>query len=104
MSNVTTTPEDAPIDCTVELFGFPRLLAQTSEVSLVLAPRANYSDAFAALARKLPVLSGRVISADGTSLLDGYACAVNGVHFIRGATARVRPGDALVILSADAGG
>jgi len=104
MSTAKTTPEDAPIDCTVELFGLPRLLARTSEVSLVLAPRASYSDAFAALARKLPALSGRVISPDGHSLLEGHACAVNGVHFMRGATARVRPGDALVILSADAGG
>jgi molybdenum cofactor guanylyltransferase len=98
-------PETArSIDCTVELFGFPRLLAQTNEVSLVLPPRASYADAFAALGRKLPALVGRVISPDGSRLLDGYACAVNGLHVVRAATARVSPGDAIVILSADAGG
>ncbi len=90
--------------CTVELFGIARLLARTSVIALALPAAATLSDAFAALAEKLPVLVGRVISADRTRLVDGYACNVNGLAFVRTPTAVVNPGDSLVILSADAGG
>jgi len=92
------------VHCTVELFGVARLLARTSEVPLVLPAGATFSDAFAALAEKLPVLVGHVISPDRTRLVDGYACNVNGLSFVRAPTARVNPGDSIVILSADAGG
>jgi molybdopterin-guanine dinucleotide biosynthesis protein A len=108
------TPEDyaealkrwreASIPCTVELFGVARLVAQTREVALVLPPEATCAQVFAALAKKLPVLVGPVISHDRTRLIDGYACNVNGLHFVRSPTVRVNPGDNLVILSADAGG
>jgi molybdopterin-guanine dinucleotide biosynthesis protein A len=90
--------------CTVELFGIARLLARTSVIALALPAAATLSDAFAALAEKLPVLVGRVISADRTRLVDGYACNLNGLAFVRKPTAVVDPGDSLVILSADAGG
>ena len=92
------------VQCTVELFGVARMLAQTREISLALPPEATFSQLFAALAERLPVLVGRVITRDGTSLVDGYACNVNGLQFVRDATARVNPGDNIVILSADAGG
>ena len=92
------------IQCTVELFGIARLLARTSAIALALPAGATFSDAFAALAEKLPVLVGRVISADRTRLVDGYACNLNGLAFVRTPTAVVNPGDSLVILSADAGG
>ena len=90
--------------CTVELFGIARLLARTSAIALALPAGATFSDAFAALAEKLPALVGRVISADRTRLVDGYACNLNGLAFVRTPTAGVSPGDSLVILSADAGG
>ena len=90
--------------CTVELFGIARLLARTSVIALALPAAATLSDAFAALAEKLPVLVGRVISADRTRLVDGYACNLNGLAFVRTPTAGINPGDSLVILSADAGG
>jgi molybdopterin-guanine dinucleotide biosynthesis protein A len=95
---------DAPIHCTVELFGVARLVAQTREVALVLPPGATCAQVFAALADKLPVLVGRVINPDRTRLVDGYACNVNGLHFVRSPDVRVSPGDNIVILSADAGG
>jgi molybdopterin-guanine dinucleotide biosynthesis protein A len=99
-----TRPADHSIPCTVELFGIARLLARTSALALALPAGATFSDAFAALAEKLPVLVGRVISADRTRLIDGYACNRNGLAFVRTPTALVNPGDSLVILSADAGG
>jgi molybdenum cofactor guanylyltransferase len=92
------------IQCTVELFGIARLLARTSAIALALPAGATFSDAFAALGEKLPVLVGRVISADRTRLVEGYACNRNGLAFVRTPTAVVNPGDSLVILSADAGG
>ena len=92
------------IHCSVELFGVARLLARTSEVSLALPAGATFAEAFAALAEKLPVLVGQVISPDRTRLVEGYACNVNGLAFARTPTAVVNPGDSLVILSADAGG
>ena len=95
---------NASIHCTVELFGVARLLAKTKDVPLALPSDATFSQVFAALAEKLPVLVGRVISPDGARLVDGYACNVNGLGFVRTATATVNPGDNIIILSADAGG
>lgn len=94
----------ASIHCTVELFGVARLLAQTREVPLTLPAGATCSDVFAALAEHLPELAGRVITADRMSLVSGYACNVNGLHFVRTPAARINPGDKIMILSADAGG
>jgi molybdopterin-guanine dinucleotide biosynthesis protein A len=93
-----------PICCTVELFGAARLTARTRDVALVLPPGATFSQLFAALAEKLPVLVGRVISADGSRLVSGYACNVNGLEFVRSSATTVNAGDNIAILSADAGG
>ena len=106
------TPDDyadalkrwAASQCTVELFGVARLVANAREVSLALAPGATMSDVVAALADKVPALVGRVIAADRRTLVDGYACNVNGIEFIRSGAAPVESGDSVVILSADAGG
>lgn len=95
---------DDSISCTVELFGVARLTAGTRDVALVLPSKATLSQAFAALAEKLPMLVGRVISPDGTGLVSGYACNVNGLEFVRTLTATVNQGDNIAILSADAGG
>jgi molybdopterin-guanine dinucleotide biosynthesis protein A len=96
--------QDDSISCTVELFGVARMIAKTSELALALPSEATFSHVFAALAERLPMLVGRVISPDRSSLVNGYACNVNGLHFVRSATARVNPGDNIAILSADAGG
>jgi molybdopterin-guanine dinucleotide biosynthesis protein A len=98
-------PESHPsIHCTVELFGVARLLAKTKDVVLALPPEATFAHVFAALAETLPTLVGRVISPDRNRLVDGYACNVNGLGFVRTATEKVNPGDNIIILSADAGG
>jgi molybdopterin-guanine dinucleotide biosynthesis protein A len=95
---------EASVICTVELFGAVRLLAKTKEVSLALPPEATLADVYSALAVKLPILLGRVISADRTNLSSGYACNINGLNFIRTPETKVSPGDKIFILSADAGG
>jgi molybdopterin-guanine dinucleotide biosynthesis protein A len=96
--------QSLPLTCTVELFGVPRLLAKTKEVFLSLPQEATLSDVFSALAEKLPVLAGRVINAESGGLLSGYACNLNGLDFVRNPAARIKPGDKIFILAADAGG
>jgi len=95
---------DPGVTCTVELFGVARLVAKTKEASLSLPSGATLSQVYSALGAALPMLSGRVISPDGRSLLPGYACNVNGLDFVRTTTAAIRSGDRIFILSADAGG
>jgi molybdopterin converting factor small subunit len=92
------------LHCTVELFGVARLVANAKEVCLPISPQATLADALEALAEQLPVLVGRVIGADRRSLVEGYACNVNGLDFVRSAASPVHQGDSIVILSADAGG
>jgi molybdenum cofactor guanylyltransferase len=89
---------------TVELFGVARLVAKTRSISLAVPPEANLGAVLKVLATELPVLVGRVIDADCSTLVAGYACNVNGRSFVRGPSAKVNPGDKIFILSADAGG
>ena len=92
------------IECTVELFGAARLLAKTKEIALALPEGATLAQVYSVLAEKLPVLVNRVIAPDGSRLVSGYACNVNGLDFVRLPTAKVNSGDKIFILSADAGG
>ena len=91
-----------PISVSVELFGVARLVAKTKEVALSLPTDATLADVFLALAVSLPDLRGRVLSPDG--LTAGYTCNINGLDFVRSPSARIRSGDKIFILSADAGG
>jgi molybdenum cofactor guanylyltransferase len=93
-----------PVQCTVELFGMAQLLAKTKTVSLALPQDATLSQLFFALAERLPILVGRVISPEMNKLVSGCACNVNGLEFVRNPTAKVKAGDKVLILSADAGG
>ncbi len=90
--------------CTVELFGVARLVAGKREIALTVERGATIARVFASLAERVPALSGRVIVANGSALMDGYACNVNGLEFVRDITVRVKDGDRIVLLSADAGG
>jgi molybdopterin-guanine dinucleotide biosynthesis protein A len=86
----------------VELFGVPRMLAKTKSVTLELAAGATLAQVLSALAEKLPMLAGRVIGASG--LISGYTCNINGLDFVRTPNAKIKSGDKIFILSADAGG
>jgi molybdopterin converting factor small subunit len=95
---------DEPVSCTVELFGMAQMLAKTKTVSLELPEEATLSHLFSALAERLPILVGRVIAPEKNQLASGCACNVNGLEFVRNPTAKVKAGDRILILSADAGG
>jgi hypothetical protein len=60
---------DEPVSCTVELFGMAQMLAKTKTVSLALPQDATLSHLFSALAEKLPILVGRVITPEKNSSL-----------------------------------
>ncbi len=90
------------ISVSVELFGVARMLTKTRSVSLDLNHGATLAEVFSALAEKLPALVGRVLGSEG--LINGYACNINGLNFVRTPDARIRSGDKIFILSADAGG
>jgi len=93
-----------PIQCTVELFGVAQLLAKTRTIAIVLPPDATFAHLFLALARQLPILVGRVLSPEGGGLVSGCACNVNGLEFVRNPSAKIKAGDKVLILPADAGG
>jgi molybdenum cofactor guanylyltransferase len=95
---------DEPVSCMVELFGMAQLLAKTKSVSLALPQEATLSHLFYALAERFPILVGRVITPERNQLASGCACNVNGLEFVRNPTAKVKTGDRILILSADAGG
>ena len=102
--NSAQCTENAPVSCTVELFGVARLLAKTQELSLSLPPDANLTHVLLAVAQRLPVLVGRVIHPDQIGLLAGFACNINGTNFVRDPHTKIYRHDRIFILSADAGG
>lgn len=101
---ISTAVSVRSIFCTVELFGVARLRAKTKAVSLELPPSANLAQVFLALAERLPTLVGSVIAGDKESLVTGQACNVNGRDFVRDRQTKIRSGDRIFIISADAGG
>jgi molybdopterin-guanine dinucleotide biosynthesis protein A len=102
-AEIDTAPTHS-VPVTVELFGVAQLLAKTKEVPLSLPPQATLSHVCQALAAEHPVLLGRDINPDRSSLSSGYACNINGLEFVKNPNAKVNPGDKIFILSADAGG
>ena len=92
------------IACSVELYGVARLAAGTGEVALSLRPGATVRDALAALARERPALVGKVVDETDGRLLDGYTLNLNGAAFVADLGAPVEEGDAVLVLSAEAGG
>lgn len=83
---------------TIELFGTARLAAKREQVTV---QAQTLGDALRALVAVCPALDG--IICEGT-LSPHYAIALNGKHFTADPRLALSAGDALVILSAQAGG
>ena len=90
---------DNRVSVIVELYGVPRLRAgrRTCRVEA-----ASVGEAMTALASECPQLSGSVLA--GGWLLPFYRLSLNGKSFVTDPTTRLFPGDALVLIAADAGG
>ncbi len=84
---------------TVELFGIPRQRAGRAE----LAVRAGtVGELLEAVVRACPALSG-LVRADGR-LSPQYLLSLDGQRFLQEPHEPLRPGDRVLLLSADAGG
>lgn len=90
--------------CTIEFFGVARLASGVGALTFELSDGATVADAIEALRDRQPALIGRVIASDGPRLLEGHACNLNGRLFVRSMDVALNDGDAIVLLSADAGG
>lgn len=84
---------------TVEFYGVPRLRAGRAEL-IVLA--ATVGDVLDTVTRTCPALAG-VRQPDGR-LAPQYLLSVGGERFVTDMAQALRPGDRLLLLSADAGG
>jgi molybdopterin converting factor small subunit len=97
---------------TVELFGTARMKAGTRQVALELATNATMGDLTRELANQCPAIVGVALApAEGESgtliIQEGYAINRNGLEFIPSdadAPLGLMPGDALLLLSNQAGG
>jgi hypothetical protein len=84
---------------TVEFFGIPRQRAGRSE----LAVRARtVAEVLAAVAQVCPDLAG-VVSPDGR-LQGHYLLSIDGQRFVTDTHEALRPGERVLLLSADVGG
>ena len=88
----------------VELFGVPRVIAGRRDVDIAVPSEGCYGDLVAALAEVCPSLVGRAIRPDLSALEAGYVFNLNGMSFLDGSELRLNPGDALLLLSSQAGG
>jgi molybdopterin converting factor small subunit len=83
----------------VELFGIPRDRAGVAQAT---AQGAQVGDVLAELAERFPRLAETCF--DGQRLRPGYVANLNGDCFVTDPATPLKPGDSLLILSADAGG
>jgi molybdopterin converting factor small subunit len=90
---------DQPVEVTVEFYGIPRRRAGRSE--LIVTAR-TIGDVLSAVERACPRLAGLV--QPGGGLASDFLLSVNGREFAADGQRRVKPGERLLLLSADAGG
>jgi hypothetical protein len=84
---------------TVEFYGIPRQRAGRGELTVTAGPMA---DVLAAIQIACPMLVGLV---DNQGHVAGhYLLSLNGEYFVSDLGHTVKPGDRLLVLSADAGG
>jgi hypothetical protein len=84
---------------TVEFYGVPRLRAGRSELTV---RAATVAEALAAVVAACPGLAG-LCSPNGR-LAPQYVLSIDGERFLTDQAERLRPGERLLLLSADAGG
>jgi molybdopterin converting factor small subunit len=89
---------DPPL-VTVEFYGVPRARAGRAELSV---PAGTVADLLAAVERACPALAG-LRQADGRPS-PHYLLSVEGRQFVTEAGQPLRPGERVLLLSADAGG
>ena len=96
--------ESPLVSVRVELFGTPRLRSGRREVEISLPPQASREQVTHALAEACPALVGHALREDLSDLQDGYVFNRNGTSFLREWSFTFQEGDALLLLSSQAGG
>jgi hypothetical protein len=94
---VNALDESTPV--TVEFFGVPRQRAGRAELQV---SAATVADVLAAIERACPGLAG-LQRPDGR-LAPHYLLSLDGRRFVGDVSERLRPGERLLLLSADVGG
>jgi molybdopterin converting factor small subunit len=84
---------------TVEFYGIPRQRAGVAELQ---ASARTVGDLLGVVEHACPGLAG-LLRPDGR-LTPHYLLSINGQHFVNDVNELLRPGDRLLLLSADAGG
>ena len=93
----------------VEFYGIPRSRAGVQATELDVGAGASFSQILAELAARFPNLAGDCICQTmpprgAASLRQGYTASLGGQRFVNDPDEVLRPGDSLLIMSADAGG
>ena len=88
----------------VELFGQARIVCGRRQIEVAVPERADTSDLVAALAKACPDLVGTAIHKGRSRLLESYNFNLNGLQFVTDERLHIRPGDAVLLFSSQAGG
>ena len=88
----------------VELFGSARMACGDRYIDVVLPEHARVRELTTILADRCPELLGKVLSQDGSELLESYTLNQNGAEFISGKELHLQDGDTLLLFSSQAGG
>jgi molybdopterin converting factor small subunit len=84
---------------TVEFYGIPRQRAGRAELAV---PAGTVAEVLAAIERRCPGLAGFLH--EGGRLAPHYLLSINGRRFVSEMYQPLRPGDHVLLLSADVGG
>ena len=84
---------------TVELFGIPRVRAGVAQT---VVNASTLGDVFLNLASRFPMLGESCF--DGCTLKAGFIANLRGEQFVTDPTTKLKDGDAILLLSLDAGG
>lgn len=83
----------------VEFYGLPR---ERAGLASTAACGGNLGEVLSELERRFPELAADCLASG--RLRSGYAANLNGQRFITASETTLKPGDTLLIMSADAGG
>ena len=92
------------VDVKVELFGLARITSGRREVPVAVPRAAHTSDLAVALAAVCPELVGLAVLEDRSGLEASYTFNLNGTTFVGEQQLELKPDDALLLFSSQAGG
>ena len=92
------------VDLRVELFGLARMISGRARFEVAVPKDARPSEVVKAVADVCPELVGAVIAKDRIRLESSYTLNLNGTLFVGDDRLELKPGDAILVFSSQAGG